>query len=101
MYSVLATTENFTQNTTLRPETYGGWSAINTGMNEVQVNGYSLQPGEGLDFTHLQPDVIWGSPITIQGMLPDGTSCVRVTRLTYKKMDEKSIKSLTPEIKRA
>lgn len=48
------------------------------------VNGYTLAPGEGLDFTNLDPSVIWDSPIVIN--LTATGSRIRLTRLLYKEV---------------
>lgn len=82
MWKVNAKIETYTENATITPSRFGGWLAMNTGTAVATVAGYDLAPGEGLDFTNLQPDVLWNTPITI--VLQAGAS-VRVTRLQYSK----------------
>lgn len=72
--------ETFSANVTLMPERYGGWLAMNIGTANVEVDGFVLQPGQILDFSHLGSSVIWNSPITI--VCQTGGS-VRITRLIY------------------
>ena len=67
-------------NTQIQPDKFSGWLAINTGTAQATVNGYPLAPTEGLDFTSIDPNCIWGSPITIA--LQTGAS-VRITLLQY------------------
>ena len=79
-YKVSATTQEFTENTTLRPEEkYGAWLCVNTGTNTATVMGYELQPGEGLNFLNaVDPDGYWDTPIQI--VVQPGAK-VRITRL--------------------
>lgn len=79
-YNVQAQTQDILESTTLMPNKYGGWLAVNTGTADCTIDGYTLAPGDGLDYTHLPADVIWNSPIKI--ILPSGGS-VRITRLIY------------------
>ena len=83
MWKVRKSTEEITANTTVRAEGYGGWLAVNVGEGNAIVDGYTIEPGEGLDFTSLQPDVIWDSPISI--VLETG-GIIRLTRLMYKEI---------------
>lgn len=58
--------------------------AVNTGTDTAVIDGYSLEPGEALDYTFLRPDVMWDSPITIN--LTTSGSRIRMTRLYYKEV---------------
>ena len=60
------------------------WLAINTGTDSVNIDGYPITPGEGLDYTNLHPDVIWNNEIKI--ILTSTNSKVRLTRLYYTKL---------------
>lgn len=79
-YKVSATTQDITENTTLRPEEkYGAWMCVNIGTAIANVMGYELMPGEGLDFLKAVPfDGYWDTPIQI--ILNAGAK-VRITRL--------------------
>ena len=72
---------DITENTTLQPENYGGWLAVNTGTANVSVDGYTLEPGDGLDFTKLDPHVLWNKQIQIVILATGGK--VRITRFIY------------------
>lgn len=85
MYLAKTKTEIIVDNTVLQAEEFGGWQALNTGTTIATVNGVPLDPNGttvGLDFTHLQPDVIWSEPIriTFSGV---GTNSVVITRIKY------------------
>lgn len=82
-YKVSTEVQTISSNTTLRQGRYGGWMAVNIGTGGCIVDGYPLAPGEGLDFTHLQPDVLWDKSIDIVCQ-PGGA--IRVTRLIYKEV---------------
>ena len=69
------------ENTTLQPENYGGWLAVNTGTANVSIDGYVLEPGDGLDFTALDPRVLWNKQIQIVILAAGGK--VRITRFIY------------------
>lgn len=69
-----------TENTTLQPENYGGWMAANIGTADAVVDGFPLSPGDGLDFTKLDPHVIWNKQIQIT---VNAGAKVRVRRLLY------------------
>lgn len=48
-YKVTDRILNITQSTTIMPERdFGGWLAVNQGTNTAEVQGFVLQPGEGL-----------------------------------------------------
>lgn len=86
-YKVSTNTQNYAENTTIRPDNFGGWLAVNIGSANVSVDGYPLAPGEGLDMTHLAPDVRWDKPIQIVITATGGM--VRMTRLIYKQENRK------------
>lgn len=66
MWKVTEKSQDITQNTTIRPDgKSGGWFAINSGENIATVNGVQLSPGEGIDKTWLDKEVIWNSEIKI------------------------------------
>ena len=66
MWKVTEKAQDITSNTTIRPDgKSGGWFAINTGAANATVNGIPLAPGEGLDNTWVDKDVIWNSVIKI------------------------------------
>lgn len=79
-YRVSTESRDILKNETIRPNKYGGWMAVNTGTADATVDGYPLSPGDGLDLTHLSPDVIWDTPIQI--VLSPGAK-VRITRFLY------------------
>ena len=82
-YIVTDRTLDITETMTISPEEgYGGWFAINQGANVAYVNGYELQPGEGLDMRDAVPaGCKWGKNIKVI-VNPGGV--VRITRLQYK-----------------
>lgn len=82
-YTVKTRQQVVTANTTFNDNQYGGWLAVNTGNVDIKVDNFTLQPGDGLDFTHLDPSVIYESPIRIQ--VPTGGECT-ITRLLYKEV---------------
>ena len=66
MWKVTEKSQDITTNTIIRPDgKSGGWFAINRGSNVANVNGIPLSPGEGLDKTNLDKEVIWNSEIKI------------------------------------
>ena len=72
------------ENTTLQPENYGGWMAVNTGIGNVSVDGFVLEPGDGLDFMSLDPHVIWNKQIQVVILTTGGKA--RIRRMLYKEM---------------
>ena len=84
-YTVKSSSQELNQSTTIRPSHFGGWMAVNSGTVAVSVDGYVLQPGDGIDYTHLHPSVTWDSPINI--VIPVGGS-VRFTRLMYNEVND-------------
>lgn len=66
-YRITERTVNITESTTITPEkNYGGWFAVNQGVNSAFVNGYELQPGEGIDMRNAcPPGCVWGANIKI------------------------------------
>lgn len=74
-------------NTTINDTDFSGWVAINTGTGAVEVNKVTLQPSEGLDFSQLQPNVHWDSPIQIV-ILEDGGQ-VTLHQLIYKEIKQR------------
>ena len=84
MYTVQTRRDVFTQDTTIRDNTFGGWLA-------VEVLGISLAPGERLDYSRLHPDVLWTSPIFIKC----SGSKVTLIRMHYKKLTPDEEKKLT------
>lgn len=84
MYKVTPKTQEYTESATVTADGFGDWMAVNTGTEAVSVDGYPLQPGEGLNWKGLQPDVVWNSSIKISIPTPGGA--VRITRLQYKEV---------------
>lgn len=82
-YKVSTESRDIMKNETIRPGNYGGWMAVNTGTADATVDGYPLAPGDGLDLTHLSPDVLWDTPIQI--VLTPGAK-IRLTRFLYKEV---------------
>lgn len=66
MWKVTEKSQDIATNTIIRPDgKSGGWFALNTGSNIAKVNGIPLSPGEGLDKTNLDKEVVWNSEIKI------------------------------------
>lgn len=82
MIQVTNRTQTIRENTTLTPEGYGGWMAMNIGTGNVEVDGFVIKPGEKLDFSHLDPCVVWNSAIPI---VCSAGGVLRITRLIYNK----------------
>lgn len=58
-----------TDNVSLPPEDFGGWSIVNTGDVIATVNGVELDPAGaiiGIDYTNLPPNIIWSESINIR-----------------------------------
>ncbi len=62
------------------PEGFGGYFAQNIGTGDVEVDGFVLEPGEQLDFSHLAPECVWDSPIAV---VCRENGILRITRLQY------------------
>ena len=92
-YLVKAQYLTITENKTIPPEDYGGWSLVNTGNVPVLVNGVVLDPAGtiiAVDYTHLHPDVVWSSNISIR-FLDNGNNkpeCT-LTRLQYSRINNR------------
>lgn len=86
MYKVRQKVELITQNTILVAEDFSGWQCINQGDTVATVNGVVLDPSGsviGLDYTNLDPSVIWDESIKI---IFSGTGTdpkIVITRLKY------------------
>lgn len=80
MYSVKSRSQTIRENITLMPEGFGGWFAKNIGTGNVEVDGFVLEPGDTLDFSHLQPTVVWESAITV---VCAENGILRLTRFKY------------------
>lgn len=84
MYKVTARTQTIAENTTILPDNAGGWMVQNMSAENIAVNGYILQPYEILDYTHIDPEVVWNSEITIEALTSAAVKA-RLTRLYYTK----------------
>lgn len=73
-------TQTLRENTTLMPEGFGGWYAQNIGTGNVEVDGFVLEPGQTLDFSHLAPCVKWQSAIVV---VCRTNGILRITRFKY------------------
>ena len=82
MYKVKSIIKSYTVNTTITDLNFGGWQVVNTGTDDIMVNKILLEPGQGLDYTDLDPDVVWDSPIQIVILNPGGEATI--TMLQYK-----------------
>lgn len=83
---VVNRSQTITQNTTLMPEGFGGWIALNIGTGNVKIDGFLLRPNMAVDLSHLPWYVTWDSPLPIE-VEPNGI--LRVTRLKYNVVNEK------------
>lgn len=72
--------ETIVENTTLNPDGFGGWLAMNIGTGDVEVDGFVLKPNQQLDYSHLLPNIQWGTPIVI--VCKDG-GILRLARMQY------------------
>lgn len=86
-WKVSSNTQEFLQSTTIRPGRFGGWMATNSGTADAVVDGYVLSPGDTIDYTCLDKDVLWDSPIAID--LRATGAKVRLTRLQYREVEVK------------
>ena len=82
-YTISASTQDVAVSTTIMPEKkYGGWMCVNTGTAAATVMGYTLQPGEGLDFlTAVPAGSSWATPIKI---IINAGAVIRLTRMQCK-----------------
>lgn len=82
-YKVSVRTIDITANTKIMPENvFGGWMAVNTGTATASVMGYTLNPGEGLNFLEAVPaGSVWDTPIEVR---VNTGAVVRFTRLQCK-----------------
>jgi|GEM_PF-2560943 len=85
-YSVKNRIKTFRENTTVTDTDFTDWEAVNTGTANVQVNKITLEPGQGLPYKKLQPNVVWESPIQIVILAAGGE--VTLTQLIYKEVKE-------------
>lgn len=91
-YSVKQRIKTITQNTTINDTDFSGWMAVNTGLTPVYVNKIRLQAYDGLDFTNIQPNVKWDSPIQI--VIPETGGEVTLIQLIYKQTEGDSLTQL-------
>ena len=77
---VVNQSQTITANTTLMPDGFGGWIALNIGTGNVKVDGFVLQPNMAVDLSHLPWSVTWNSPIPIE---VESGGVLRITRLKY------------------
>ena len=82
MYKVKAVIRTYTENASVTDTNFSGWQVVNTGTDDIMVNKITLEPGQGLDYTHLHPDVIWDMPIQIVILNAGGEATL--TMLQYK-----------------
>lgn len=68
------------ENTTIMPDGFGGWLAQNIGTASVIIDGFTLLPGQLVDFSHIQPNVVWNTPIPVV-CSPGGI--LRIMRFIY------------------
>lgn len=86
-YKITPVYENITENKTVMPEEkYGGWMAKNIGTANTTVEGYTLAPGEVLDYRkEVPPGCVWDAPIRIT---VESGGVVRMVRLQCKLIKE-------------
>lgn len=82
---VVNRSQTITANTTLMPEGFGGWIALNIGTSKVKVDGFVLQPNMAVDLSHLPWYVTWDSPIPVE---VETGGVLRITRLKYNVIDD-------------
>lgn len=78
--TVTPKTQRYNKSTVINPDGFFGWQAINTGTENAEVGGVLLTPGVCIDFTHLNHELTWNSPIT---MIASDNAVVYMTRLYY------------------
>ena len=89
-YIVKNQTLTITENKTFPPEKYGGWSLVNIGNVPLSVNGVILDPAGtviGVDYTTLQPNVIWSDNIAIRFLSSGSNPRAILTRLEYSEIE--------------
>lgn len=82
---VVSRTQTIRDNDTLMPEGFAGWYAQNIGTANVIVDGFVLEPGDTIDFSHITAD--WESPITVvceRKLINNNQGVLRIIRLQYK-----------------
>lgn len=85
-YRVAEKNTLITENVTIMPEDFSGWQAINVGVASggndaaATINGLTIYPGDKVDYLHIDPNVIWSTPIVIT--ITTG-AVIRLTRLLY------------------
>lgn len=84
MYKGKKRVKVFDANATVTDTDFSGWLAVNTGTADVVVDKTTLQPGDGLDFLAIHPDVKWDSPIQIVIPTPGGQ--VTLHQMIYKEI---------------
>lgn len=82
---VVNQSQTITANTTLMPDGFGGWIALNIGTGNVKVDGFLLRPNMAVDLSHLPWYVTWNSPIPIE---VESGGVLRITRLKYNVIHE-------------
>ena len=82
---VVNRSQTITANTTLMPEGFGGWIALNIGTGVVKVDGFVLRPNMAVDLSHMPWYVTWNSPIPVE---VETGGVLRITRLKYNVIDE-------------
>lgn len=85
MYRAVSKEVDYSVSTSVVPDGFGGWMAVNVGTAACEVNGFPLQPGEGLDFTNLHPEVLWNSPIKI--VISNVGGKIRMSQIKYNKIN--------------
>jgi len=83
-YQITTKHDSYSASAIVRPDgMFGGWLAVNDGTAAATVNGVTLAAGARLDFTQLNPDVIWNSDIVI--VCTTG-AIINLTRMYYKEI---------------
>lgn len=76
--NVVTRVQTIRANETLMPEGFAGWYAQNIGTANVEVDGFVLEPGANIDFSHVTAD--WNSPIVV---VCQTGGVLRISRLQY------------------